>query len=838
MSEASDGIAKTESARPAGRPLRFGLALLCVTLALPVLLVLIGLLYGHWLDVQARLRGEATDQAQAVGFAIDQEIAGLSALLDLMVEANGPPGEPDIQAFASGVRASLDRLGVGLRVDDGEGRNLLSLGPEAPPLRLDERRRAVSDLVMGSAGQMALISRELRRAAAPPLVFTLVLPVKRLRDMVRALDLPNTWRAMLIDGDGHIANLSGGIGNTDRWRPPEERLLRLSGAGGAFNARSALGERLLVGYHRSSVGWRVAVSLPASEIEGPLLRQMLWLSAGVMLLMLLAFALAWRLARHIARAGRALVGAAERLVADEPIGSLPPEAPCEFAAVAQALGKAQQSLQTRRAEILENEMRQRRAVAAGKIGTWELDLRTGKLTGSAGREALYGRGPGEISSGEKFMSVVHPEDWEITSRALEEARNPIGTGHYALEFRVIWPDGQIRWLRSQGAPVETDQSGTVLKLAGVIMDVTAQKEAAERERLLAGELDHRARNILAVVQSIVRMTRHQDPRHFAEVVEGRIAALGRAHTLLSRERWQGADLRQLVTDELAPYLESGRVRLDGPALPIMAVAVQPLAMVVHELATNAVKHGALSMPSGKVFLRWEVRGSELHLIWRETGGPALAGTPPQGSGFGAKLINATLRGQLAGRIEWLWLPEGLECRLAMPAARAMRRLSMGLPQLEAEAVQASLVADIPRFTGCRVLIAEDEAPVALELENSLRDLGCEVVGPAATLEAASRLAAGEPVDIAVLDVNLGGQASFPVADLLLSKNVPVIFATGYSDLKGREAGERTILLRKPLDRGALEAALARLLATGPCQAPRPSPPQEQTREGEDGRRAG
>jgi two-component sensor histidine kinase len=201
-----------------------------------------------------------------------------------------------------------------------------------------------------------------------------------------------------------------------------------------------------------------------------------------------------------------------------------------------------------------------------------------------------------------------------------------------------------------------------------VAERTAEIRAGEaRLRFLAGEVDHRAKNLLAVVQATLRLTPRQDAVAYAAAVEGRVRALARAQTLLAEDRWRGAELRAVLVAELEPFLAPDRaaVRLDGPALWLPARAVQPLAMAAHELATNAVKHGALSVPQGRVVVGWTVDGATLRLGWREDGGPRLAGAPER-RGFGSRVLDGLVRGQLGGRLMMHWRPAGLLCELEVP----------------------------------------------------------------------------------------------------------------------------------------------------------------------------
>lgn len=183
-------------------------------------------------------------------------------------------------------------------------------------------------------------------------------------------------------------------------------------------------------------------------------------------------------------------------------------------------------------------------------------------------------------------------------------------------------------------------------------DVHERRLAEEHREILSREVDHRARNLLSVVQAVLRLTPRGDPATHVEAVEGRIAALGRAHALLAEARWAGAELRDLAQEELAAYGGLGdRIALEGPSVALAPDAAQAFSMVLHELATNAAKYGALLAPEGRVRVTWliedRVNGDTLQLRWEETGGTPPGAAPPR-RGFGSRLIEATVAGQLGG----------------------------------------------------------------------------------------------------------------------------------------------------------------------------------------------
>ena len=232
-----------------------------------------------------------------------------------------------------------------------------------------------------------------------------------------------------------------------------------------------------------------------------------------------------------------------------------------------------------------------------------------------------------------------------------------------------------RWRLVTGIPVH-GEDGLVGAALTVIVDVDEEKRAAERQHLLTREVDHRAKNMLAVVQAALRLTRADDIGSFVRSIEGRVAALARAQALLAADRWSGADLRTLLRGELSAFLDrkgtGPQVLLRGPALTISAEATQPLSMAIHELATNATKYGALSCAEGLVSVEWHLRGEEdeiLRLRWSETGGKVLK-EPPAKQGFGSRVLNGTLRKQLGGTVSMNWGPEGLVCDIEVPLRHA------------------------------------------------------------------------------------------------------------------------------------------------------------------------
>jgi two-component sensor histidine kinase/CheY-like chemotaxis protein len=353
------------------------------------------------------------------------------------------------------------------------------------------------------------------------------------------------------------------------------------------------------------------------------------------------------------------------------------------------------------------------------------------------------------------------------------------------------------------------EDGALREWIGVCIDISERKSAEERQTLLMAELDHRVRNILASIQSMVSLTgRSARTKHdYAEALQGRIAAMARTHDLLTRGRWSGANLEQIVRDELKPYDPGGHVvSLEGEIECILRPRqALNVALVVHELATNAAKYGALSVPNGRIAVSWDVQrlGDEarLRIVWQETGGPRV--NPPRRRGFGSTMIENALRADPGSEARLEFAPAGVRCviTLRMDDVLPGRRIA---PAAAALLERALPPAPPKALRGERVLVVEDETLVALELRLALSDAGAEVLGPAASIAEAKRLIAASRPTAAILDVNLGGESIDPLADLLMAEGVPMLVVTGYDARKALPERLRHLpVLQKPIDPATL-----------------------------------
>jgi PAS domain S-box-containing protein len=454
--------------------------------------------------------------------------------------------------------------------------------------------------------------------------------------------------------------------------------------------------------------------------------------------------------------------------------------------------------------LVQSEQGRSLALAAGQMGSWEWDIAANRGAWDEGQYRIFGVAPQSFQiSVDNIRTLLHPDDWEPLRQVV--LRMAKGERTQQVEFRVRRPNGELRWCTGTAA-ASVDAAGNVARISGVTIDVTDRKEAEERQVLLAREVDHRARNALAIIQSIIRLTRAKSVDDYVATVEGRIKALALAHTLLSDSRWRGADLGTLVAEEFAPYRTGNKVELKGPNVSLSPATAQGIALALHELATNAAKHGALSSLKGKVSLTWQLQQPDiLTLHWVESGGPPIR--TPSARSFGLKVIKASIEQQLGGQATFDWNPKGLRCDLAI-ALRETRESQEQDGAHHANGSGNGAAIPLKKVDKPRVLVVEDEALVGIMIQECLTEMGFEIVGPVCTASDALAAAKAGDFDAAILDINLGDGMVYQVAEILARRHVPFVFVTGY-DADSVDSRFRDIpVLQKPVEREMLQKLFA------------------------------
>ncbi len=289
------------------------------------------------------------------------------------------------------------------------------------------------------------------------------------------------------------------------------------------------------------------------------------------------------------------------------------------------------------------------------------DLKRRITTWNRAAERLYGY-TAEEAVGMPIAACTIPEDRHHEEIAIFER---IRRGEPVEPFDTVRrrKDGSLIDVSLSVSPVR-DLKGQIVGASSISRDITERKRAEERIAMLAREAEHRTRNVLATVQTLVHLSQADTPEGLRAAIEGRLQALSNAHALFIQSRWLGADVLTLARQELAPYLEKQgpRIRIYGPHIPVKPKVAQALAIVLHELTTNAAKYGGLSARHGQVELNWVAVSEHLLLLtWSETGGPIVA--TPSRRGFGTQMMETLIKIDLAGELRFDWRAEGLVCEL-------------------------------------------------------------------------------------------------------------------------------------------------------------------------------
>ena len=311
------------------------------------------------------------------------------------------------------------------------------------------------------------------------------------------------------------------------------------------------------------------------------------------------------------------------------------------------------------------------AAKAGLVGTYAYDVDTEIMQISGGYAAIHGlpEGTTEIARS-KCLAGVHPDDIGRVERSRDEAFRD-RRREYNVEYRIIRPGGELRWVETR-CFLSFSGEGHPHRVVGVSIDITERKQVEEQQRTLLAELDHRVKNALATVSAVVSHTRQgsSSVADFAAALDGRIRSMATSHELLSSRQWHGVSLKELVQRELAPYATRNNTEINGPDISLKPAAGQAMAMVLHELATNAAKYGALSTKNGRVSIRWDrhLNGhARSHLVfkWQEIGGPPVVASGK--SSYGTSTIRDLIPYEFGGTVDLVLASEGVRCRLELPA---------------------------------------------------------------------------------------------------------------------------------------------------------------------------
>lgn len=327
--------------------------------------------------------------------------------------------------------------------------------------------------------------------------------------------------------------------------------------------------------------------------------------------------------------------------------------------------------------LRESEQRYRSALTAGRMGAWETDLVSHTRTWTEAGMALFGLsladGRGHVGGdADEYLSAIHPDDRHVVAHFYEQADM---ADSFPAEYRIVRPDGAIIWLSGRGQVISRDPGGKANRLISIMADVTERKASEEHVKFLMREITHRSKNLLAVIQAIAGQTAKtvSSIDEFRERFGRRLQGLSASHDVLVQQNWLGAPLIELVRKQLAPFFDadSPRVEVGGPNVVVSVEAAQAIGLAINELATNAIKYGALSGASGKVMIAWAPKRTSEHedgleISWTEIGGPPVMA--PSRTGFGQVVLKQMIEVSLGGSACTEFQTEGLRWSASIPAA--------------------------------------------------------------------------------------------------------------------------------------------------------------------------
>jgi PAS domain S-box-containing protein len=320
--------------------------------------------------------------------------------------------------------------------------------------------------------------------------------------------------------------------------------------------------------------------------------------------------------------------------------------------------------------LAERDAQLKLAERAALVGSYAYDINSDRMQVSEGYAAIHGLPEGTTeTTRSQWRGRVLREDFEQVERFRCQSFDD-RTGDRCVEYRITRSGGEFRWVESRSFIIN-DGNGHAQRVVGVNIDVTERKRVEEHQRVLMAELDHRVKNALATVSAVVSRTLDASGQQDAvAALIGRVQSMANTHELLSSSRWQGISLAELLRRELAPYASNGNIEINGPETILCATAGQAMAMVLHELITNAVKHGALSIREGRVRVSWgRPRNSRAHLVleWQEIDGPVVMTS--SAPGYGTSIVRELIPYELGGSVDFVLAREGVRCRMEIPGER-------------------------------------------------------------------------------------------------------------------------------------------------------------------------
>jgi PAS domain S-box-containing protein len=629
------------------------------------------------MQVEQQLAQVATDLAGD----LDREFERLLTLLDTL-SLSTRLHQGDFAGFHATATRAMQRIGAHVLVLDPSFHQVLNTRvPYGTPLPMTSDLQSaqavrasnapvVSNLFIGqvSKGPIFDVLVPLTEQVADHILI-MTLDAEHLRKFIMAPQLPTGWVIGVTDRDGRIMARSLEHDTfVGKFLP--QALIDASRqgllTGSAFTTLNVKGVPTMRAVSRSQKsGWLTSANVPLSLIEAEIRRGQMFLTLAALGLLALAGALASLFSKLIVGPINALTASAVTLEADEvPLPLTSPIAEANH--VAAALRAASLELKSRTSRLRASERRLDLAQRTARLAYVDFDLTRNKLVISETFEDVLGfQLPTEDleKANRIFVTHIHPDDRRDFIAAQRKASDEIGP--FRNKFRVIRPDGTVRWFSAHGE-TSADAAGGPARMLVTNLDITQEAEQDEHIKFLLREMSHRSKNLLAVIQAMATQTGRTSPdyQEFQLRFTRRLQGMAASHDLLVHQNWQGVDVASLLRAQVRPFAgeHHGRFELGGPAVVLKPEAAQSLGLAIHELATNAMKYGALSVPSGKVSIDWwtpshDTAAARFKLTWAESGGPLVA--TPDRKGFGHTVFDRMIKQALNASVELHYRPNGL-----------------------------------------------------------------------------------------------------------------------------------------------------------------------------------
>ena len=669
----------------AGSPLSIPLPVLLLVLIIASIapLAAAGVALNVWYERLARQTQEAglLYTTRSISAAVDAEIDKSATLADAL--ARSPTlANDDLAGFEAEARRLFDDPEDGwVILASIEGRELVntsyrqgtSLSDRRPEAIAQQKRVAqtgrfvVSHVYRSGADDSwaVMIDVPVFGAAGQKYGVAVALPARNFLKFLDPPDRQSQWLAGVMDQHGrYVARVPGGeavIGEraSEGWRATAR-------TEGVAYFRNRENERTINANANSRMTeWTIGVGALERQIDAAVAPISRWAIVAAVLAIVLSLAFAYAIYRFVLHS---LLGL-NRAVAAALNGQAPDfRSPiAEFETLWRGLREATATKYAAERELAASESRFRLAARAARFGVYELSPATGAANWSGDLAEMFGIAA-PIENMQTIMERFHPDDRERALQRIRQARRTVGP--FEFEFRIVRPDGAVRWMLDRGESVgPLDGAGRVTRMTGTFMDITERKLVEERNKMLLREVNHRSKNLLTVIAVIARRTQSGTAAEFVKGFNARIAGLAANQDLLVATEWRGAELEQLVVAHLEPFCEDLRTRvtITGPQLLLGPEAAQNIGMALHELATNAAKYGALSNNAGRIAVAWTVSDGTFRLEWIERDGPEVRS--PDHKGFGSTVLTTLVSTALSGETALSYTPGGLVWTLTCPAAK-------------------------------------------------------------------------------------------------------------------------------------------------------------------------